>query len=101
MATRRVRAGDVFGVPLGPNLVAVGIVLHVSRYFVGSIMVAFYRQAFSSIDQIDLGALHDDFVERPNYTSKRVLTTKRWTVVGNSPELLSGAVIPELRSAQS
>jgi len=97
----RVKLGDVVAIPLEESMVAVGIVLHISTVFRGSIMIGFYNESFASIDEIDIGAVGGDFIETPNYTGKQVITSGRWKVVGNNQALLSAANIPQLRVANT
>ncbi len=95
----KVRDGDVIAVPLGEGLFAVGLVLHVSSYWKHGMIIGFYRRTFHSIEDIDITALGSEFIEMPQYTGTQCVTTGRWTIVGNSPELLQEATVPELRAA--
>lgn len=97
----KVIPGDIIAVPLREGMVAVGIVLHVSTLFRGAVMIGFYKQVFPSIEDIDLTKLKGDFIDTPNYTGKKLITSGRWKIVGNSPDLLRVAEVPYLRVASS
>jgi hypothetical protein len=94
---KRVRPGDVICVPLRQGLVTVGIVLHVSKVFNGGMLVGFFDQTFTSPQEVDIKALGGPFIWTPNYTGTQLVREGRWTVVGNSPELLATANMPDLR----
>jgi len=93
-----VKDGDIVGVPLSEGMVAVGIVLHLSVRVKNGMLIGFYNHLFDSIEDIDVELLEGEFIETPNYTGKQLVTSRRWKVVGNNPELLAEANIPELRA---
>jgi hypothetical protein len=95
---KRVKAGDIIAVSLRENSIAIGMVLYVSKTIRNGIMVGFYNRLFTSIDEVDFTTLGPDFITTPNYTGKQDITTGRWKVIGNRPDLLAKTTIPELRS---
>ncbi len=94
----KVKVGDIFAVPLADQLVAAGIVLHISRYWANGILVGFFDRRFPAVDQIDVSDLAAEFVFTPNYTAKRILTAGDWPIVGNRADLVVPSVIPKLVS---
>jgi hypothetical protein len=93
----QVKEGDILAIPFGEDLVAAGIVLHVSKCIRNAMMVGFYDRLFRSADEIDVSALGGPFIATPKYASTRTVPEGVWTVVGHNPELLAAAHIPELR----
>jgi hypothetical protein len=98
---RRAREGDLLWVPVSPDRNAVGLVLFVSRRFRNGMIVGFFRQLFSSPEEVDVGALAEPFVRTPNYTSALLVSKGNWRLIGNSPELLGRCSVPVLRVAAS
>lgn len=97
MAKRiRVKPGNLIAIPLEKNLVAVGIILHVSKVFKNAIMVGYYDHPFSSIEDISIEKISGEFIDTPNYTGKQLVTKGPWKLIGHSDELLAVAKIPEL-----
>ena len=94
----KVKEGDIVAIPLEENLFAVGIILHVSKYWRNSIMVGYYDEFFTSLADINIDALGNRFIFTPNYTGKQIITEGDWEIVGHSQKLLSVAEIPELVS---
>jgi hypothetical protein len=99
MRSSMIEPGNIVSIPLDEGMVAVGIVLHVSARIKNGVMIGFYDQLFESVEDIDLKALGSEFIEIPNYTSKQLITSGRWKIIGNSPESLAAANISELRAA--
>ena len=96
---RTVREGDLIAIPLADRLIAVGIVLHVSKLFKNGIMMGYFRQPFESVDKILASDLKPEFVTTPNYTSAQIIRNGFWKVIGHDEDLLRKVRIPELRSA--
>lgn len=97
MATHiRVKPGDLIAIPLEENMVAVGIILHVSKRFKDAIMVGYYDQLFNSVEDISAEKITQPFVDTPNYTGRKLVTKGPWQLVGHSEKLLAEAEIPEL-----
>ncbi len=94
---KAVKVGDIFCVSLGEKMLVTGIVLHVSKVFKNAMMVGFYDRIFEAPEDIDITALHGEFIDVPNYTGKQLITSGRWKVVGNNLKLLTAVTIPELR----
>ena len=92
----KVKVGDIFAVPLDEQLIAAGIVLHISRYFAGSILVGFFNRRYRSREEIAIQDLRPDFTFTPNYTGKQILTKGDWPIVGNRADLVEQTVIPKL-----
>lgn len=92
----RVKPGDIIAVPLEPELIAVGIILHISKVFNNGIMVGFYDCSLNSLEDIKLEELGGKFIFPPNYTTKQLVTLGPWKWIGHSEELLNSAEIPEL-----
>ena len=101
MKRHRTRDGDIICIPLADSLVAVGLVLHVSKLFQNAVMIGFYDRPFESCESIDLNGLGGPFIDAPNYTWKRNITLGEWPVVGKSVELLAKATIPHLAVSYS
>ena len=99
MKRQRLNSGDIVAVPITSNAVAVGIILHVSKYFKGAVMLGFYKQLFTSIEDVNIADISGDFIWTPSYTGRREITDGTWKVVANSPQLLAIADIPLLRAA--
>src|SRR5947209_6401383 len=97
--TTKVGPGDVIAVPLAPNQVAAGLVLHVSKRIRQGMIVGFYDRLFDSPDVVRIDQLGGPFVRMPNYTSTKMVREGIWPIVGHSPELLSDATVPVLRAA--
>lgn len=93
----RVREGDLVWVPVVEGQFAVGIVLHVSRYFRQSMLVGFFPALFARPEEVDVGALAEPFVETPNYVSTLAVRDGGWSVIGHSQELLARSTVPVLR----
>ncbi len=98
-ASRRVRPreGDLVWVPVVEGKYAVGIVLHVSHYARGTMMVGFFPALFSRPEEVDVSSLAEPFVETPNYVSTVTVTDGTWLVIGHSQELLARCSVPVLR----
>ena len=96
--TKRVKVveGDLIAIPLNENVVAVGIILHVSKRIRNGIIVGYYNLIFSSVEAISIDEIGGEFVDTPNYTGKQLVTKGPWQLVGHSDELLASATIPEL-----
>ena len=94
-----VQPGDIFAVQLSERMFAVGIVLHVSTFFPGSMMIGFYDLFFSSVEDISIEKLGGEFIDTPNYTDRRLISKGPWVALGNSPELLRQSKVPNLRVA--
>jgi hypothetical protein len=99
MSKKRVNPGDIIAVDLGDKMVAAGIVIFLSKWLHNGMLVGFYDQLFKTIDEVDIAQLGGPFIRTPNYTGKQLISTGQWHVIGNSPELLSVAEVPELRVA--
>ena len=95
----KINSGDIIIVPLSEGLIAVGIILHISEKFRGSMLVGYYNQAFESVADINITSLENEFIDTPNYTNIGLVTEGPWEIIGNSPKLLATAIIPELRVA--
>jgi hypothetical protein len=93
----RVREGDLLWVPVVEGKFAVGIVMHVSRYFHDTILVGFFDALYSRPEEVDVPSLAEPFVETPNYVSTHAVAKGRWSVIGNSPEVLARCAVPVLR----
>ncbi len=93
----RVREGDLVWVPVVEGQFAVGIVLHVSRYFRQSMLVGFFPVLFARPEEVEVGTLVEPFVETPNYVSTRAVRDGGWSVIGHSQELLARSTVPVLR----
>ena len=93
---RRIKEGDIFAIPLDEQMVAVGIVLHVSKYFANAILAGYFDRCFSSVEHIPVQDLAAQFVFTPNYTGKQLLTKDHWPVIGHRNDLIDQAIIPEL-----
>ena len=63
----RVVEGNLIGIPLDNNMVAVGIILHVSREIKDGIMVGYYDQTFPSIQAISIDEIDGDFIDTQKY----------------------------------
>lgn len=94
---KRVKPGDVVAIPLGPQAVAVALVLHKSGDIRTGIVVGYYDKLFSSVDEIHIATLGGPFIGVPNYTFTRPIWHEEWKVIGNSPELLAATQLPILR----
>lgn len=94
---KRITPGDLVAVPLDNGMVAVGIVLHVSKIFRNSMLVGFYDLAFKSVEEVAIPSLPPAFVFVPNYTSQQLVRNGRWQIIGSRLELLEAATIPHLR----
>jgi hypothetical protein len=60
-------------------------------------MIGFYDQVFRSLEDVNLDVVGGESIDIPNYTGVQLVTSGRWKIIGNSPELLAAASIPELR----
>jgi hypothetical protein len=94
----KVKVGDIFAVPLEEELIAAGIVLHISKYWRGGILVGFFNRRFRAVDQVAVSDLAVEFAFTPNYTGKKILTAGDWPIVGSRPDLVEPNVIPKLVS---
>lgn len=97
----KVVPGDLFTIPLQTNLYAVGIVLHVSKVFKDGIMVGLYEQSFQSIVNFKPEHINSEFIDVPNYTSKKLIHNDIWPKIGHNQQLLLGAEIPYLAASFS
>ncbi len=97
MSRTRVKPGDLIGIPLAEDQVAVGLVLHISKVFTGSMLVGYYKQTFPSLEAVRPAVLGGEFIGTPNYTGTEVVRSGDWRVIGHNAELLAAAIIPELR----
>ena len=97
----KVVPGDLFAIPLPNNLYAVGIVLHVSKVFKDGIMVGLYNQSFRSTVDFNPKDINSEFIEVPNYTSKKLIHNDIWPKVGHDQQLLSKAETPLLAASFS
>ena len=62
-------------------------------------LVGFYKQAFKSLEAIDIQRIGGEFIETPNYTHTSPVKEGRWTIIGSRPDLLAATTIPELRAS--
>lgn len=91
-----VREGDILAIQIEDNKYAAGLVLHVSKYFKGSILVGYFNRCFVSTEAIILEELDPEFAFTPNYTGKPVEGGNDWTVIGNRVDLIEDSIIPKL-----
>ena len=94
----RIKPGDIFAIPIGANIVAVAIVLHISKRFKNGMLAGYFDKCFSSLEALAIDKLSPRFVFTPNYTSRRIVELGEWPVVGYSETLLSKSTIPILVS---
>lgn len=93
-----VKPGSIFAIPLQTETFAVGIALHISKYFRNGMLAGYFDKCFSSMDAINIHELNPEFVFTPNYTSKRIVDLGEWSLVGYSESLLARSTIPILVS---
>jgi hypothetical protein len=96
MARKRVKPGDIFAIPLGDDMIAAGIALHISKYFKNGMLTGYFTECFPSIEAIDIADLRPEFAFTPNYTSKVMVGCGDWPLVGHSDALLAQSEIPIL-----
>ncbi|CUS04923.2 protein of unknown function [Candidatus Promineifilum breve] len=94
----RVKPGDIFAIPLPTETFAVGIALHISKYFKNGMLAGYFDRCFLSIDAINISELEPEFAFTPNYTSKRIVALGEWPIIGYSEALLARATVPILVS---
>ena len=100
MASReRIKAGDLLAINISEEMVVAGIVLHVSKRFYKGMIIGFYNRLFTSRGNINIDTLKGEFVDTPNYIPVDLVLDGVWKKIGNSPQLLAEAAIPELRVA--
>lgn len=91
-----IEEGDIFAIPLEDQKLAAGIVLHVSKYFAGSVLVGYFDRCFCSVEDIVLEDLKAQFAFTPNYTGRPAATIGEWFIVGNRRDLVKESSIPKL-----
>lgn len=96
--SNKVKPGDIIAIVLRSDMIAVGIVLHISKRYRNGMLVGYFDRCFSSMEEIDVDVLIPQFVFTPNYTSKRIVELDEWLVIGHSDALLSKSPVPILVS---
>jgi hypothetical protein len=94
----KTKPGDIIAIVLRSDMIAVGIVLHISKRYRHGILVGYFDRCFSSMEEIDVNTLIPQFAFTPNYTSKRIVELGEWPIIGHSDVLLSKSSVPILVS---
>ncbi len=92
----RVKAGDIFCVPITDQHYVPGVVLHVSRYFKGCMLAAYFNKILPSSKDVDLQSMPGEVIGTPNYTHVYPVAKGSWITVGNNRGFLAAIPIPEL-----
>lgn len=96
--SNKVKPGDIIAIALRSDMIAIGIVMHISKRYRNGMLVGYFDRCFSSLEEIDIDALNPHFVFTPNYTSKRIVELGEWPIIGHSDVLLSKSPLPTLVS---
>ncbi len=92
----RVKAGDLLCVPITDQHYVPGLVLHVSHYFKGCMLVAYFNKTLSSPHDVELQNMPGEVIGTPNYTHVYPVAKGLWITVGNNRTFLTAIPIPEL-----
>lgn len=90
------KAGNLFCVPITDQYYVPGVVLHVSRYFKGCMLAAYFNKKISSPADVDLQHMPGEVIGTPNYTHVYPVAKGLWITIGNNRRLLTAIPIPEL-----
>ncbi len=95
MKRSQLHEGDVFVIPLENYGYGAGIILHLSGYFKGAMMIGIFDMFKQHIEDIPVDTL-STFLEPPNYTSRQIITKGGCIIIGKRNDLIHDGNIPLL-----